>query len=92
MDFLQFLTNGYDYVDALVENCEQLQSDDCIDYHEIYRNVICRPLSGINSTGLREDIYDVVVMAGCEGFGEHPATVLGELLRITKPGRYTRYT
>jgi hypothetical protein len=57
-----------------------------IDANDIYRHVICRQLSGINSTGLRDDVYDAVVMVGVGGFGDHPATVLGEMIRITKPG------
>ena len=35
----------------------------------------------------RGSVYDAVVMLGCGGFGKHPATVLDELLRITKPGK-----
>ena len=35
----------------------------------------------------RGSVYDAVVMLGCGGVGKHPATVLDELLRITKPGK-----
>ena len=35
----------------------------------------------------RGSVYDAVVMLGCGGVGEHPATGLDELLRITKPGK-----
>lgn len=47
----------------------------------LYRNYINRKISGLNSTGLREDIYDAVVMVG----GFEPSGI-NELLRITKPG------
>jgi len=82
-------TKGYSYIDALVEDPEDLKG---ISSSKLYRNVIVRPLAGLNSTGLRGSVYDAVVMLGCGGFGKHPATVLDELLRITRPDGHVLWT
>ena len=48
--FFQLHTKGYSYIDALVEDPEDLRG---ISSSKLYRNVIVRPLTGLNSTGLR---------------------------------------
>ena len=50
-------------------------------YHQCHPVLYCR-----NFFIFRGSVYDAVVMLGCGGFGKHPATVLDELLRITRPG------
>ena len=44
-------TRGYSYIDALVEDPETDLTG--ISSSKLYRNVIVRPLTGLNSTGLR---------------------------------------
>ena len=56
------------------------------------RNYICRNVSGILSTGLREETYDVVITAG--GFASDAINPLDvtEMLRILKPGGHLLWT
>ena len=51
----------------------------------LYRNFICRSVDGVQSTGLREATYDVVITAG--GFASdaiNPQDIT-EMLRILRP-------
>ena len=46
----QLHTKGYSYIDALVEDPEDLTG---ISSSKLYQNIIVKPLAGLNSTGLR---------------------------------------
>ena len=61
-------------------------------YSGVGRNYICRNVSGILSTGLREETYDVVITAG--GFASDAINPLDvtEMLRILKPGGHLLWT
>ena len=59
-------TKGYFKVDVLNENMPTLRT---LQRNNLYRNYIWREVSGIGSTGLREESYDVVVTSG--GFSSH---------------------
>ena len=48
-------------VDVLNEDMPTLR---CLQRNNLYRNYIWREVSGIGSTGLREESYDVVVTSG----------------------------
>ena len=54
-------TKGYYKVDVLNEDMPTLRS---LQRNNLYRNYIWREVSGIGSTGLREESYDVVVTSG----------------------------
>ena len=58
-------TKGYFKVDVLNEDMPTLR---VLERNNLYRNYIWREVSGIGSTGLREESYDVVITAG--GFAE----------------------
>ncbi len=47
-----------------------------------------RALGGSNSTGLKDDVYDAVVMLGGFSPGNIAPTGFSEILRITKPGTW----
>jgi len=68
--------HGYTNIDALDEDVSQA------DVLRLYRNYICRGLTGLNSTGLREDTYDVIVTSS---HTINPTNIT-ELFRILKPG------
>lgn len=53
---------------------------------KLYRNYINRPITGLNSSGLKEDVYDAVVMVGGFCPDNICPTALTEIFRITKPG------
>eukprot|EP00095_Tigriopus_kingsejongensis_P005392 maker-scaffold770_size100439-snap-gene-0.31 protein:Tk05392 transcript:maker-scaffold770_size100439-snap-gene-0.31-mRNA-1 annotation:"hypothetical protein DAPPUDRAFT_302022" len=82
-------TKGFARIDAL-ENCpENIKR---LAKTGIYRTLIPRPVSRLNSTGLKDDIYDVVAMVG----GFNPEKIypkaINELLRITKPDGHILWT
>merc|ERR1711936_1469503 len=75
-------TKGYFKVDVLNEDMPTLR---CLQRNNLYRNYIWREVSGIGSTGLREESYDVVVTSG--GFSSHAMSPndITETLRILRP-------
>ncbi len=84
---VQLQTNGYGNIDALdvhKANIARLMPTG------LYRNYICRPLGGQNSSGLKDDVYDAVVMLGGFSPGNIAPTAFSEILRITKPGFYLK--
>ena len=59
-----------------------------LEKSNLYRNYIWREISGIGSTGLREESYDVVVTSGgfsCTAMSPNDIT---EALRILRPEGY----
>lgn len=53
---------------------------------DLYQNYVCKTLTGLNTSGLNEDVYDVILMVG--GFrpkGVSPKA-LNELFRVLRPG------
>ena len=54
-------SRGYINVDALDEDMPTLRK---LQSNKLYRNYIWREVSGIGSTGIREESYDVVITAG----------------------------
>jgi len=75
-------TKGYFKVDVLNEDMPTLR---CLQRNNLYRNYIWREVSGIGSTGLREESYDVVVTSG--GFSSNAMSPndITETLRILRP-------
>jgi len=82
---LQLQSHGYGNIDAQEANTEAARR---LMSTGLYRNSICRAFSGVdmNSSGLKDDVYDAVVILGGFRPGNIPPTALGEILRITKPG------
>ena len=76
---LQLQTKGYTNLDALDPDRPTL---DRVRELGLYRNYICRSFDHHNLTGIREDVYDAVVMVG----GISPEAIQ-ELLRVTRPGK-----
>jgi len=50
--------HGYTNIDTIIENLSALAQLKSLKLH---RNMICQGLTGLNSTGLRENTYDVIV-------------------------------
>ncbi|TRY68492.1 hypothetical protein TCAL_11274, partial [Tigriopus californicus] len=75
-------TKGYGNIDAIEDNPDDLKR---LIQSNLYRTCIPKTVGGINSTGLKDDLYDAVVMVG--GFCPSKMTpkAFNELLRITKP-------
>jgi len=75
-------SRGYNRVDVLNEDMPTLRK---LEKNNIYRNYIWREVSGIGSTGLREESYDVVLTSGgfaCNAMSPNDIT---ETLRILRP-------
>merc|ERR1712013_570505 len=82
-------SRGFINVDALDEDMPTLRK---LQAKNLYRNYIWREVSGIGSTGIREESYDVVITAG--GFSSHALSPndITEVLRILKPDGYMLWT
>jgi len=82
-------TRGYINVDALDEDMPTLRK---LQSMSLYRNYIWREVSGIGSTGLREESYDVVITSG--GFSSKAMSPndITEILRILKPDGFMIWT
>jgi len=82
-------THGFTNIDAMDTDLSALNQMSAL---RLYRNLICRGLTGLNSTGLREDTYDVIVTS-C-GISSHTInpTNITELLRILKPDGHLFFT
>merc|ERR1712024_436043 len=78
-------SRGFYKVDILNEDMPTLRN---LQRNNLYRNYIWREVSGIGSTGLREESYDVVVTSG--GFSSHAMSPsdITETLRILRPEGY----
>jgi len=74
-------TRGYTNLDALDEDLPTLCNLQAL---RLYRNYVWRTVNGLNSTGLREESYDVIVT--CTGSSCINPTYIMEMLRILKPG------
>jgi len=75
-------SRGFNRVDVLNEDMPTLRK---LEKNNIYRNYIWREVSGIGSTGLREESYDVVLTSGgfaCNAISPNDIT---ETLRILRP-------
>lgn len=82
-------THGFTNIDAMDEDLRALNQLNAL---RLYRNLICRGLTGLNSTGLREDTYDVIVTScGISSHSINPTNIT-ELLRILKPGGHLFFT
>jgi len=75
-------TEGYMNIDALDEDLPTLKRLQAL---RLYRNYVNRSVDGILSTGLKEEVYDVVITAG--GFASDAINPLDitEMLRILRP-------
>jgi len=71
--------HGYTNIDTIIENLSALAQLKSLKLH---RNMICQGLTGLNSTGLRENTYDVIVTSS---HSLNPTNIT-ELFRILKPG------
>merc|ERR1739838_196447 len=82
-------SRGYINVDALDEDMPTLRK---LQSNKLYRNYIWREVSGIGSTGIREESYDVVITAG--GFASNAMSPndITEVLRILKPDGFMIWT
>merc|ERR1712168_258714 len=82
-------SRGFINIDALDEDMPTLRK---LQAKNLYRNYIWREVSGIGSTGIREESYDVVITAG--GFSSHAMSPndITEVLRILKPDGYMLWT
>jgi len=74
-------TRGYSFIDALDEDVNTISKLRAL---RLYRNYICAPVHGPNSTGLASGSYDVVITAG--GFNQEKINPneIRELLRVLK--------
>merc|ERR1711909_251253 len=76
-------SRGFINIDALDEDMPTLRK---LQAKNLYRNYIWREVSGIGSTGIREESYDVVITAG--GFSSHamsPNDITEVLTILTGP-------
>jgi len=82
-------TGGYMNIDALDEDLPTLKRLQAL---RLYRNYINRTVDGVLSTGLREEVYDVVITAG--GFASDAINPLDitEMLRILRPEGHLLWT
>merc|ERR1712002_177119 len=82
-------THGFTNIDALEEDLATLRA---LKPLRLHRNYICKGVAGLNSTGLRDESYDVIVTS-C-GISSHciSSTNITELLRILKPGGHLFFT
>jgi len=82
-------SKGYINIDALDEDMPTLRN---LEKLNLYRNYIWREVSGIGSTGLKEESYDVVITAG--GFSANAISPndIVEVLRILRPDGYLIWT
>lgn len=82
-------TCGFSNIDALDEDLPTLRRLQAL---RMYRNYIWKDISGLNSTGLREEIYDVILSS--EGISSHNLnpSQISEMLRILKPGGHLLFT
>lgn len=80
---------GYINIDALDGDIQMLRKLQAL---RLYRNYISRNVNGVNSTGIREESYDVVITAG--GFASDAINPLDvtEMLRILRPGGHLLWT
>ena len=80
---------GYINIDALDGDIPTLRKLQAL---RLYRNYISRNVNGVNSTGIREESYDVVITAG--GFASDAINPLDvtEMLRILRPGGHLLWT
>lgn len=82
-------THGFTNIDAMDEDLRALNQLSAL---RLYRNTICRGLTGLNSTGLRENTYDVIVTScGISSHSINPTNIT-ELLRILKPDGHLFFT
>jgi len=80
---------GYINIDALDEDMPTLRK---LQSKKLYRNYIWREVSGIGSTGIREESYDVVITAGGFSSTAMSPNDITEVLRILKPDGYMIWT
>jgi len=82
-------TGGYMNIDALDEDLPTLKRLQAL---RLYRNYINRTVDGVLSTGLREEVYDVVITAG--GFASDAINPLDitEMLRILRTEGHLLWT
>merc|ERR1711963_91794 len=78
-------TRGYFKIDVLNEDMPTLRK---MENKNLYRNYIWREVSGIGSTGLREESYDVVVTSGGFSSDAMSPNDITETLRILRPEGY----
>jgi SAM-dependent methyltransferase len=74
-------TRGYVNVDALDEDKNVI---DKLRALRLYRNYVTKAVNGINSTGLREESYDVIISAGGFAPGGINPNDINEVIRILK--------
>eukprot|EP00092_Neocalanus_flemingeri_P017115 GFUD01018510.1.p1 GENE.GFUD01018510.1~~GFUD01018510.1.p1 ORF type:complete len:459 (-),score=145.83 GFUD01018510.1:202-1548(-) len=82
-------SRGFINVDALDEDMPTLRN---LQSKKLYRNYIWREVSGIGSTGIREESYDVVITAGGFAANAMSPNDITEVLRILKPDGYMIWT
>ena len=82
-------SNGFPNIDAMDVHMENIS---CLMRTGLYRNCICRSIDGTNSSGLKEDVYDAVVMIGGFSPGNVAPSAIVEILRITKPDGHILWT
>merc|ERR1711862_603754 len=78
-------TRGYFKIDVLNEDMPTLRK---MENKNLYRNYIWREVSGIGSTGLREESYDLVVTSGGFSSDAMSPNDITETLRILRPEGY----
>ena len=81
---LQIQSKGFAKVDAHDNDPNTIRK---LKKMGLYSNYICRPITGLYSTGIRAMTYDVIITAGGFRPGCISPTCLNELLRMTKPGK-----
>jgi len=81
--------HGYINIDALDEDMPTLRK---LEEMRLYRNYIWREVSGIGSTGIREESYDVVITAGGFSAAAISPNDIPEVLRILRPDGYMIWT
>jgi len=82
-------THGFTNIDVLEEDITVLRN---LRSLRLYREHICKSVTDLNSTGLRDGSYDVIVTS--YGIGSHciSPTQITELLRILKNGGHLFFT
>jgi ubiquinone/menaquinone biosynthesis C-methylase UbiE len=74
-------TRGYSFIDALDEDHNTISKLRAL---RLYRNYICAPVQGPNSTGLASGSYDVIITAGGFNQAKINPNEIRELLRVLR--------
>ena len=82
------IKQGYMNIDALDISQKML---DIAEKKNVYKRLICAPLSDIRIEQIQTAEYDVVLCAGTIVYGQAKPVALNECVRHVRPGQYSLF-